>query len=127
MKFINEDKTVITLPVPLGSTVYQVVTNCGDFCTFQQELFDKVFPPTKEGRCGVGKPCHTVEWNVYKPTLKFSNMEFILENWGIWVFPTEEAAQQRMKEVVEGNRKKMQDLGFALRENGYGMVKENAG
>lgn len=125
MKFINENKTIITLPVPLGSTVYQVATKCGDFCTFQQKLFDKVFPPVKEGRCGVDKPCHTVEWNIYKPTLKFSNMEYVLENWGIWVFATEEAAKQRMKEVLENNRKKMQELGFAIRDkDGYGFIGE---
>lgn len=125
MKYINEDKTLITLPVPMGNTVYQVAAKCGDFCTFQQELFDKIFPPVKEGRCGVDKPCHTVEWNVYKIVLKFSNMEYVLENWETWVFPTEEAAQQRMKEIVEGNRKKMRDLGFAIREDGYGLMEGN--
>lgn len=126
-KFINEDQTVITLPVPLGSTVYQVATKCGDFCTFQQELFDKIFPPVKEGRCGVDKPCHTVEWNVYKSALEFSNMEFILENWGVWVFPSEEAAQQRMKEIVDANRKKMRELGFSVREDGYGLTPDMDG
>lgn len=122
MKYISDDKRVITLPVPLGSTLYQVATECGDFCLFQQERFDKIFPPTKEGRCAKDMPCHTMEWNVYKIVLKFSNIEFVLENWEKWVFPSEEAAQQRMKDVVESNRKKMQELGFAIREDGYSFV-----
>lgn len=121
-EYINDEKTIITLPVPLGSTVYQVTTKCGDFCTFQQDLFDKIFPPTEKGRCGVKKPCHTVPYQIYKSKLKFHNMEFVLENWETWVFPTEEAAERRMKEIVEGNRKKMLELGFALREDGYGLV-----
>lgn len=122
MRYLNEEKTVITLPVPLGTTVYQVTTGCGDFCTFQQELFDKAFPPVKEGRCGKDKPCHTAEGNVYKHTLKFSNLEYVLNNWGVWVFPDEEDAKRRMKEVVENNRKKMRELGFSIREDGYGLV-----
>lgn len=124
MKFINEDKTVITLPVPLGSTIYQVSTKCGDFCTFQQELFDKIFPPTKEGRCGKEKPCHAVEAIIYKKKLEFSNMEYVLKNWETWFFLTEDAAEQRMKEVVEANRKKMLELGFNLRDDGYGLIGE---
>lgn len=122
MKYLNDDKTVITLPVPLGTELFQVTTRCGDFCTFQEELFDKHFPPIKEGRCGQDKPCHTVYWHVYKIKLKFSNLETVLEQYGTWIFPTEEAAQKRAAEIVERNRKTMRELGFSMTDVGHGFT-----
>lgn len=125
MKYINEEKTVIALPVPLGTTLYQVTTKCGDFCTWQEGRFDKAFPPTKKGRCGCDKPCHTVEWHIYKITLSFSNMEYVLNNFGTWVFVNKKEAERRSTEIVENNRNTMKQLGFEMREDGYGLVNEN--
>lgn len=124
MKYINEDKTIITLPVPLGTTLYQVTTGCGDFCMWQEDRFNKVFPPIKEGRCGHDKPCHTVEWHIYKITLAFHNMEYMLNNFGTWVFASRKEAEKRSTEIVENNRNLMRQYGFEMRKDGYGLTKE---
>lgn len=126
MKYINDEKTVITLPVPLGTELYQVTTTCGDFCTWQEAWFDKVFPPTSDGRCGCDKPCHTVNWNIYTLKLAFHNMGYVLDNFGKSIFATKEEAEKRANEIVETNRQIMKTLLFKMDERGYGRVKEDA-
>lgn len=124
MRYLNEEKTVITLPVPLGTELYQVETRCGDFCTFQEKHFDKCFPRVKGGRCGVGMPCHTVPWSVSKLTLDFSNIEWVLKDYGTRIFPTKKQAEKRMAEIITDNRVAMRVMGFNMRDDGHSMQED---
>ena len=121
-RFISDDKKVISLPVPLGTTVFTVGTSCGHFCYWQQKLFDEHFPNKENGHCSVYMPCHTIPWGIYVHELKFSNMQTILDTWGDRTFATREEAEDRMKTIVEANRTKMRELGFQVDLNGNGYL-----
>ena len=110
-KFINEDKTVITLPVPLGSTLYTVGT------VWQQKRFSELYSPVKEQQSGYNH-MEPVDWYIKKISFAFSNMEYVFENWGTWVFATEEEAKRRSKEVKEKIRMDMLEKGYVFREDG---------
>ena len=120
MDYIDETKTVITLPVPLGTVLYTFDTKCGDFCTFQREKFDQLYEPTPKGRCGRHKLCHTRLGSVSTVVLELSNIEFVLKDFGTWVFQSEEEARQKMEQIVSKNVSTMKQLGFKMNESGYG-------
>lgn len=124
MDYINEEKTIITLPVPLGSTLYTPVTSCGDFCYFQKELFDSTFPPVKGSRCSHQMPCHTKSCTVRRFIFSFQNMETVLRDYGTWIFASKEEAAEKGERYITENRDKMRELGFFVAEDGYGKPKE---
>lgn len=121
-QFIGDDGKTINLPVPIGTDTFFVSTTCGNFCCWQQELFDEKFPPKTDGRCGYHKPCHTIAWHIYKNPLGFNNMNHVLETWGERTFATVEEADARMKEIIEANRKTMRDMGFYVGLDGNGAI-----
>ena len=111
MKYISDDKRVITLPVPLGSTLYMVGTE------WQQKRFDEIYSPMKEPQSGYGH-MEPVDWYIGKISFAFSNMEYVFENWGTWVDATEEEARLRNEEVKDRNKTRMLEKGYVFREDG---------
>ncbi|MDF2880130.1 MAG: hypothetical protein K0R54_687 [Clostridiaceae bacterium] len=124
MNFISEDKKQITLPVELGQTVYRFNTNCCDACLFQKELFDKLFPKTIDGRCGMDKSCHTRFRGTEHIILTLDNLGWILNNWNLKVFKTEKEAEEKGKAFVLEHIKKFKELGFSLDKNGYSINRD---
>jgi hypothetical protein len=114
MNFISEDKKTITLPVPLGTIVYNFHTTCNDACTFQKEKFDKVLPKEKFGRCKGELPCHTKLHSIMSVELTLSNLEWILGNWHITYFETEKAAREAGLKTIEEHKKKLIELGLKV-------------
>ena len=81
-EFINENKTIINLPIPLGSTFYVIHTRCGDFCRFQRNLFNKIVPPTNgKGRCDSDLLCHSIRCEPEERILTLDNINWFLNNW----------------------------------------------
>lgn len=121
--FISEDKMTINLPVPIGSIVYVVSTNCGDFCMFQKEKFDAIFPKKAYkpniDRCGWDKLCQTRMGNILEKEVTIKNLDFILDNWNVNCFKTREEAENVARARVAMNVETMSKLGFAMREDGY--------
>lgn len=122
-RFISRNKKTIALPVPLGTEIYIVRTKCGDFCMFQKEKFDALYPPTEEGRCSHSLLCHTKGLNPQKTELKIENIH-ILSEWGDRVFVNKDDAIKRTDEIVKENINKLRELGFYVDENGYGKEKD---
>jgi len=124
MNYVNEDKTVITLPVPLGTEVYVASTGCGDFCLFQQEKFcneAEKFPTATDGsHCSYYAPCHTTKPHVITTKIVFENLDFILKEWGKRIFDNEDEAMEVAEKSVIENRKQMESLGFFVDSIGYG-------
>lgn len=121
MNYLSNDKRTINLPVPLGSKVYRATTVCGDFCLFQKQKFDSVFPKNgSEGRCGKEKPCHTISKGCTELTLTIHNLGFILEGWGEWFFETKDEAEATSERIAADHARQMKELGFFVREDGYG-------
>lgn len=116
---------ILSLPVQLGSELYEVSTNCGNFCYFQKDLFNRCFPVNVGGHCGRDKPCHTVEWNIYKICFSLSNIEMVLEDFGVWIFSSEEEARARQREVLKSHRETMRSLGFEMRADGVAIDKKS--
>lgn len=123
-KYINNDKTIINLPVPLGTVLYCVVLKCGDFCHWQKQKFNKTF---ERSQCFAESPCHTVNWHIYEMPLKLSNIEYVLKDFGVWLFTDKREAERVAAEIIEKNRKTMSNHGFMMTEDGYGLIKENEG
>lgn len=122
MNYANDERFLSELLVPLGSKIYHVVTKCGGFCVNQRSLLDEVIPPETRVRCSRELPCHTVPWHIHENVVNLANAGTVADEYGKWIFSTYEEAESRMREVVEQNRKTMRELGFILREDGYGLV-----
>ena len=111
-RFLNDDKTKITLPVPLGATVYSYSLKCCDACLFQQEKFDETFPKAKyPERCGT-LPCNTIFNGTYSTVFAFFNMETVLSQWGTRFFATEKEAEQQGLALTKRYRTQMESMGF---------------
>lgn len=115
-RYISEDKKIISLPVPLGSIIYQVNTTCGDFCLFQKEKFDKLTPDRKQ--CFNKLPCHTIEKEPIKIELTINNLS-LLNEWEKTVFETYEKAKEKTKEIINKNIKVLEDNNILLDKRGY--------
>lgn len=113
MNFISEDKKTINLPVSLGTTVYRIITSCNDACTFQKEKFDKVFP-SKGNRCGQDMPCHIKLHSIQPVKLKLSNVEWILTQWNISIFETENKAREIGERMIKEHKQKLLELGLVV-------------
>lgn len=107
--FVSGDGITVTLPVPLGSTIYYPSTSCGDFCYRE---------PTKEQRnamrCSMHAPCHVHLKGVLENTLRMENLAFVLGNWGTMYFPTPGEALTYGKNLVESHRREMDELGLPV-------------
>lgn len=125
MTYISEDRKVITLPVPLGTTLYEPITTCGDFCLNHKELFDKLYPKNEIGRCDRNMVCHTQLHSIRKFVFELSNIERVLNNFGVWIFETEEEAIEKATKIIHERINTLINQGFNIDEKGYG-VRKNA-
>ena len=122
-EFMNGDKTVITLPVPIGATVYEIKPKCGRFCLMQKELFNKNFPEHEE--CDWEDPCQTRPASFEAIELTFDNLAYVLSRWGKSVFATKDEASFEYILRMNGNRERMEELGFQMDEFGDAIPDEN--
>ena len=122
-EFMNGDKTVITLPVPIGATVYEIKPKCGKFCLMQKELFSKYFPEHEE--CNWDDPCCTKPASFEAIELTFDNLAYVLSRWGKMVFATKDEARFEYILRMHRNREKMEELGFLMEEYGDAIPDEN--
>lgn len=109
-RHIKNGYTEIHLPVPLGSPIYIIVTDCQNQCRKFPETFDNLFPKKKNGRCSHHMPCHTKLHTIKKNKLKFSNLEYTLAHWGITIFPSREKAEAQAENIINTNRQTMKML-----------------
>lgn len=121
-KYVSKDKKTINLPFPLGTKLYMPITTCGDFCLYQKDLFNEIFPKDSEnqGRCSRDMPCHTKLHSIKEITFSMSNLEMVLENLDKWIFTSEHEAQRVIEKRLESNRWDMTFNGFHVDNNGYG-------
>lgn len=125
--FISEDKLTITLPVPLGTKVYSILTKCGDFCMFQKDHFNKTFGEKEGGHCDSLMPCHTRYRQPMEMTVTLDNLSYVLEYWNVKCFATFEEADSVTKTRIAEHVEKMKELGFKVDEKGYSIIdKEKA-
>lgn len=120
-------RCMIEIPVPLGTTVYDVVTTCGDFCLFQKNRFKELKNAGIEGfvgHCSSNNPCHTQLHSIREMTLQYSNLEYVLKEWGRKVFASAEEATEAGNNIVAAHRKTMEELGFKMDASGYSVRKE---
>lgn len=122
--YVSEDKMVITLPIPLGTTLYEIVTTCGDFCYFQEDKFNEIYPKELATRCNRDMPCHTRLHSIKPIEFNLSNIETVLKDFNKWIFTTEDEAKQVAEKIIEKNRKEMLLNGFYLKSDGYGTFKK---
>lgn len=133
MSFISEDKRTINLPVPLGTTVYRINTDCNDACLLQKEVFNKVFLPENrpaEGWCSSDMPCHTKMHSIRPVVLSMTNLEEILETFGNKTFETYEQAKFAGEKLIEIHKQQLSGLGLKykirhlriIRHKGKGVV-----
>jgi len=116
MTFISEDKTQINLPVPLGSWLYHINLDCSDVCCFQKKLYCQ---HAEELKCDGYSPCHTRFCSPRDFEVRLSNLEYFLENWNTKIFLTYDEAEEKTVEIIQKNVKRMNELGFKLRNDNY--------
>lgn len=115
MNFISEDKKTIKLPVPLGTIVYEFTTSCNDACLFQKEKFQELYPRKKgEGLCNKNMPCHTKLHGIQKMVVKLTNLEWILKNWHITIFETENQAKEEGIKFIEKHKNELLKVGLKI-------------
>lgn len=117
-KYISNNKKVISLPVPLGTTVYQVNTTCGDFCLFQKENFNNLVPYKEQGRCSNILPCHTIGKEPREIELNINNLS-LLNEWEKTIFESYNEAKDKTKELVHKNIKYLKNNNILIDEKGY--------
>lgn len=95
---ISEDKKTINLPVPLGTIVYGINTDCNDACAFQKIEFKNAFP---ESHCDISSPCHVILRGTYPLELNLKTLHTIIPNWEKYFFKTEKEAIAAGEKLVE--------------------------
>ena len=70
-------------------------------------------------KCSRESPCHTLKHCINSKVLTFSNLETVLDGWGIFYFKTAKEAEEAGNKRVEENIKKLRELGYAIDEQGF--------
>lgn len=112
MNFISEDKKTINLPVPLGATLYRIITACNDACMLQAEKFNSVFPSKEGGRCSVDMPCHTKLHSALPFVFALGDLDWVLKKWQITCFETESGAKEAGENLIEAHKQQLLALGL---------------
>lgn len=112
---ISEDKKIITLPVPLGTTVYTFNTRCNDACTFQKDKINQMESIDKmQISCSQDAICHIKLIGTLCESLTLRNLYYILPDWGTKWFATEDEAFAAGTKLVEEHKNRMAKLGLEL-------------
>lgn len=121
---IKRPQYYISIPVPLGTTLYTYDLKCCDACYFQGKLFEEKFPKNDgEHRCGV-LPCHTRYIRTREIIFTLENVSFVLKYYNKSLFDTPEKAETAGKKLAEDNRITLEKLGFTFDEKGYSTKNE---
>ncbi|MDO4301917.1 MAG: hypothetical protein Q4D26_11060 [Clostridia bacterium] len=120
---ISRDKVQIILPVPIGSTVYNIHIDCFDGCSFQKEKFNEIFgeKDNNSGRCGKF-PCYTRKLRITPEKVTLNNIKWLLDGWNKNIFASQEEAENYGKKIIQENRSVLISLGFKLDKNGYSLI-----
>lgn len=111
---VDETKTKIELPIPLGEEFYLVNTTCGDFCLHQRDKFRAEFP----SGCSEYKECHTIGHEPIKLSLTINTMHYLASH-SDRVFLRKDEAKKRTEEIVEYNKEVMRKKQFSIDDKGY--------
>lgn len=114
---VDETKTKIELPIPLGEEFYLVNTTCGDFCLHQRDKFRAEFP----SGCSEYKECHTIGHEPIKLSLTINTMHYLASH-SDRVFLRKDEAKKRTEEIVEYNKEVMRKKQFSLDDKGYSIA-----
>lgn len=99
--FMKPDGIHLTLPVPIGSVVYEYRLTCEDQCTVQKKNFDR----TDENLgCQDGSKCHTKILNVEPFEVTIWNLGRLLDRFGKTVFAAEAKAYAAAVAAIEENK-----------------------
>lgn len=121
--FLDKNKKTINLPIAIGDTFYMTHTTCGNFCLYNKELFDKLYPDNTK-RCNSKNLCHTVKLETTECKLDWNNIILVLENWNTRCFKTKNEAELYINTQIEYRRNKLISMGFLVNENGQGYNQE---
>lgn len=123
-EFISENKKQINLPVPLGSIIYSFTIECGDFCLFQKEKFEKLKKenPNQFG-CNYNTVCKTRVLSIQKHEFNMENIGIVLKKWNKKYFATSQEASQVAKNLIAKNRKLIKEYGLEINDEGYSTIK----
>ena len=69
--------------------------------------------------------CHTQLHSIRKFVFELSNIERVLNNFGVWIFETEEEATEKATKIIHERINTLINQGFNIDEKGYG-VRKNA-
>ena len=113
----NEFAHSVKIPVPMGAKVWTFWTTCCNACAFQPRKNQEIY-------CDRGAPCHTLRHAIQHKTMSFSNMEEIINGWGIYYFATAKEAEAAGEKRIAANIQKMRALGYDIDDKGYASKKE---
>jgi hypothetical protein len=115
----DQHEHLIKIPVPLGAKVWTFWTDCCHACYLQ----NKDNRPD-EVRCSRESACHTLKHSIQCKILTFSNLETVLDGWGVFYFKTSKEAEEAGNKRIQENIKRMRALGYGIDDNGY-LIKQN--
>jgi hypothetical protein len=107
----NDFKHSISIPVPIGETVWTFWTDCCGACYFQPRDNTPI-------RCDAFAPCHTFIHTIQPVELKYSNLETILRLWGKKYFYTENEARNAVEKLTKEHIDQMRKLGYKINDDG---------
>ena len=113
----HEFQYSVNIPVPMGSKVWTFWTTCCNACAFQPRENQQI-------HCDRGAPCHTLRHAIMSKDMSFSNMEEIINGWGIYYFKTAKEAEVAGEKRIAANIQKMRALGYDIDDKGYASKKE---
>ncbi|MCL2140315.1 MAG: hypothetical protein FWH42_01355 [Dehalococcoidia bacterium] len=120
---IEQDR-ILVLPAPIGTVIYKVNTDCGDFCRWQDKLTSVCREYGENITCDIKAICHTIHAGYIKDTLELDTLPYVLPFWGDTIFASKEEAISRTQKLVAAHRVKMLALGFEMDNKGYSSVKK---
>lgn len=106
---ISDDDKVITLAVPLGTTVYQVITNCENICWDSEKWKPLINAPYRIKGCSSFSACHTRYCGVKDIIVSLSNIMILNGSWGKTVFASMSEAEEAGMRLVADNKKRLEE------------------
>jgi hypothetical protein len=114
-EYLSEDKRIIHLPVPFGSTVYEASLGCCKVCTCRAYGPLNVQNNSVETfACKESAPCYTKLYRPIAKILNLANIERILGYWGTRVFADDTDALAAAKRIALSNHDRMTAMGYAI-------------
>lgn len=106
---ISDDEKVLTLAVPLGMTVYRIITNCDNICWDSKKWKPLINAPYDIKGCSSLSACHTRYCGVEPITVSLSNIMTLDKSWGKTIFAGLPEAEEAGMRLVADNRKRLEE------------------